>query len=143
MQIVGVGDGGVIGSADFHQHRVWYRDVHRADPVADPVDVGVGVPGRQLGQRDGGVRRDGAVDVAHRDDRVLIVGRLGNLAEPAGQERDRETRRLVETAIQPFLAVVGNAEPDDDADDQHRDGRADDGRDDHAGAQRRRTGQDP
>ena len=142
MQVVGVGDGGVVGGADFHQHRVRRRDVHRAHPVTHPVDVGVGVTGGQLGQRDGGVGGDLAVDVADGDDRVLVAGRLRNFAEPAGQERDRETGRLVQPAVQPFLAVVGDAEPDDSTGDQHRDGRTDDGRHHHAGAQRWRAGQD-
>ena len=142
MQIVGVGDGGVIGGADLDQHRVRCRDRHCAHPVAHAVDVGVGVAGRQLGQRDGGVRRDLARRVTHGDDRVLVVGRLRNLTEPARQERDREAGRLVQTAIQPFLAVMGDPEPHDDADDEHRDRRADDGRHHHPGTQRRRAGQD-
>ena len=59
-----------------------HPDLHRADPVAHAVDVGVGVAGGQLGQDDVRVGRDLAV-LAHRDDR-----RPGRWAT-SGSGRDR------------------------------------------------------
>ena len=52
VQVVGVGDGGVVGGADRHRHRLGHADVHGAHPVAHAVDVGVGVTGGQLRQHD-------------------------------------------------------------------------------------------
>ena len=45
------------------------------------------------------------------------LGERRDLVEPARQERDREAGRLVEPTVQPLLAVVGDADPHDGADD--------------------------
>ena len=73
MQVVGVGDGGVVGGADGDRHRLGYADLDGADSIAHPVDVGVRVAGGQLRKDDVRVRRD-LVAVADGDDGVLVVG---------------------------------------------------------------------
>ena len=142
MQVIRIADGGVVGGADRHRHRFGHADVHRAHPVAHAVDVGVGVTGRQLRQHDGRVGRHLTL-LADGDHRVLVVGRSRNLVEAARQERNREAGRLVEAAVQSLLAVVGDADPHDGADDDDDDRRADRGGECDAGAQRRGAGEDP
>ena len=73
MQVVGVGDGGVVGRPDGDRHRLGHADVDGADAVAHTVDVGVRVTGGQLRKHDVGVRRH-LVALAHGDDGVLVVG---------------------------------------------------------------------
>ncbi len=73
MQVVGVGDGGVIGGPDGDRHRLGNANVHGAHPVAHPVDIGVPVTGGQRRQNDVGIGRH-LVALAHGDDGVLVVG---------------------------------------------------------------------
>ena len=146
MQVVRIGDGGVVRGADGHRHRRTARaghpDLHRPDAVAHPVDIGVRVTGRKLGQDDLRIRRH-LTGLAHGDDGVLVVGRLRNLVETSRQERDRETGSLVEAAVETLLAVVGDADPDDRADDADHD-RGRDGRCERdAGPQGRGAPKDP
>ena len=143
VQVVGVGDGRVVRRADRHRHRFGNPNLDGADPVAHSADVGVGVAGLQLGKHHLRVRGLLAVGGAHRDDGILVVGRRRDLVESAGQERDREAGGLVETAVQAFLAVVGDADPHHGADDDDDDRRADRGGERDAGAQRRRASENP
>ena len=142
VQVVGVGDGRVVGGADGHRHRLGRADLHGAHPVAHAVDVGVGVAGGQLGQHDVGVRRH-LPAAAHRDDRVLVVGRRGISSRPRGRNgiakpaasSSRRSRRSLRSLVMPIHTIGA-----DDADDDRRgDGR----RERHAGPQRRRAAEDP
>ena len=73
MQVVGVGDGGVIGGPDGDRHRLGRANVHGPHPIPDPVDVGVRVAGGQLRKDDVGIRRH-LVALAYGDHGVLVVG---------------------------------------------------------------------
>ena len=109
MQVVGVGDGVVIGGTDLQRgRRLRIRDLDGTDPVAHTVDVRGGVGGAEFGQHDVGLERTSlprcTVITTSR-----MVGGGRDLVEAPGHERNSEPGGLIEAAVQTLEAVVGDA----------------------------------